>query len=115
AAQEYFLESPEAQRQRVMTAPPSPRPANQRKVDELPWQRLRVAELERRYDAVEELFTDLPFLEAAAEGGMVFDLVTDFATAVAAVPVDRPPHRILRLLQEAIRADVHFLACQPTT
>ncbi len=72
--QEYFLESLEEQRARAKRLPPTPRPANVRKVDELPWQLLQVAKLSGKddpnsphWDAVADLFTDLNFLEAKAE------------------------------------------------
>jgi telomerase protein component 1 len=73
-AQDYFLESLEEQRARAKRLPPTPRPANIRKVDELPWQLLNVAKLSGKddpksphWDAVADLFTDLHFLEAKVE------------------------------------------------
>jgi hypothetical protein len=72
--QDYFLESLEEQRARAKRLPPTPRPANVRKVDELPYQLLQVAKLSGKddaksphWDAVADLFTDLHFLEAKAE------------------------------------------------
>ena len=74
ASQDYFLESLEEQRARAKRLPPTPRPANVRKVDELPWQLLQVAKLSGKddpqsphWDAIADLFTDLHFLEAKAE------------------------------------------------
>ncbi len=46
---------------------------------------------------------------------MIFDLVQDFADALAAMPREHPRHRILKLLDEAIRRDVHFIDRHPTT
>ena len=46
---------------------------------------------------------------------MIFDLVKDYADALAAMPTDHPRHRILKLLEEAIRRDVHFIDRHPTT
>ena len=115
SAQEYFLESLEKQRARVTLLPPTPRPANVRKVDELPWQRVEVASLSGQWDEVGRLFTDLAFLEAKAEAGMVFDLATDFALALEAMPLQRPHYRTLQLLEEALRRDIHFIARHPTT
>ena len=50
------------------------RPANIRKVDELPWQLLQAAKLAGKddpksphWDAIADLFTNLHFLEAKAE------------------------------------------------
>lgn len=72
--QDYFAESLEEQRARAKRLPPTPRPANVRKVDELPYQLLQVAKLSGKddpksphWDAVADLFTDLHFLEAKAE------------------------------------------------
>jgi len=74
AGQDYFLESLEEQRARARRLPPTPRPVNIRKVDELPWQRLEVAKLfgkddpkSEHWDAVADLLTDWQFLEAKAE------------------------------------------------
>lgn len=113
--QDYWCESVEAQRQRSKRLPPTPRPTNVRKVTELPWQRITAAELSGEWDAVERLFTDLFFLEAKAEAGLVFDLVIDFGRVVAEIPAGCPLQRILRLLAEALRRDVHFVARHPTT
>ncbi len=74
ASQDYFLESLEEQRARAKRLPPTARPANIRKVFELPWQLLEVAKLSGQddpksphWDAVADLFTDLEFLEAKTE------------------------------------------------
>jgi telomerase protein component 1 len=74
AGQDYFLESLEEQQARARRLPPTPRPANIRKVDELPHQLLQVAKLSGKddpksphWDAVADLFTDLHFLAAKAE------------------------------------------------
>ncbi len=73
-SQEYFLESQEEQQARAKRLPPTPRSANLRKVDELPWQLLSVAKLlgkddptSPHWDAIADLFTDLHFLEAKVE------------------------------------------------
>jgi hypothetical protein len=110
-AQDYWLESFEDQQRRAKTHPPTPRPANVRKVDELPWQLLQAADWKKS----EQSLTDLPFLEAKAEAGMVFDLAADYSAAIRAMPADRPLWRILRLLEEALRRDIHFIARHPTT
>src|SRR5207302_5352206 len=85
-AQDYWLESLEAQRVRAERLPPTPRRANVRKVDELPWQLLQAADWQRS----EQLLTDLAFLEAKAEAGMVVDLSADFSAAIGGMPADRP-------------------------
>lgn len=46
---------------------------------------------------------------------MIFELVRDFADVVAAMPEGHPRHRILKLLDEAVRRDVHFIDRHPTT
>ncbi len=46
---------------------------------------------------------------------MIFSLVQDFADALAAMPAEHPRRRILKLLDEAIRRDVHFIDRHPTT
>jgi hypothetical protein len=71
---DYWAESLEAQRARAKRLPPTPRPANVRKVVELPYHRLEVAKLagkddpkSKYWDAVADLLTDWQFLEAKAE------------------------------------------------
>jgi WD40 repeat protein len=59
------------------------------------------------------LLTDLKFLEAKAEAGLVFELAADFRATVAALPAGQPQGRILRLLEEALRREIHFLARHP--
>src|SRR5262249_20892225 len=94
--QDYFRESLGKQRERAFAVATAPRPVNERKIDELPWQRLRVAELAGRYEELEELCSDLFFLEAAVEGGMVFDLVTHLAATTKVLPQERPKRRLLQ-------------------
>ncbi|HUT35333.1 MAG TPA: DUF4062 domain-containing protein [Planctomycetota bacterium] len=71
---DYWAESLEAQRARAKRLPPTPRPANVRKVVELPYHRLEAAKLGGKndpkspyWDAVADLLTDWQFLEAKAE------------------------------------------------
>ncbi len=71
---DYWAESLEAQRARAGRLPPTPRPANVRKVVELPYHRLEVAKLAGKddpkspyWDTVADLLTDWQFLEAKAE------------------------------------------------
>ncbi len=40
---------------------------------------------------------------------MIFDLIRDFANVLDALPVNHPQFRILALLNEALRRDVHFI------
>lgn len=120
--QDYFAESLDEQRDRGQRLPPTPRPAGVRKVDELPWQLVQVAKISGQgdpqplhWDAVADLFTDLHFLEAKAEAGMIFSLAQDYADTLAAMPAQHLRRRLLVLLDEAIRRDLHFLDRHPTT
>jgi WD40 repeat protein len=63
-----------------------------------------------RWDELEALLTDIYFLQAKNEVGLVFDLAGDFTAAVAALPEDRPGRRILALLNKALQRDIHFIA-----
>lgn len=71
---DYWAESLEAQQARAKRLPPTPRPANVRKVVELPYHRLEAAKLGGKddpkspyWDSVAELLLDWQFLEAKAE------------------------------------------------
>jgi WD40 repeat protein len=46
---------------------------------------------------------------------VIFELAQDFHDAVTAMPNGHPRHRMLELLEEAIRRDVHFIGRHPTT
>ncbi len=46
---------------------------------------------------------------------MIFALIQDVADALEAMPTGHPRRRLLQLLDEAIRRDVHFLDRHPTT
>jgi WD40 repeat protein len=109
--QDYWLESLDEQRRRARTLPPTTRPANQRKVDELPWQRLHA----RQGTELLAVFADLSFWEAKAEAGMVFHLAEDVATSLKRFKADHPEVKRLRLLEGALRRDLHFIARHPTT
>ncbi len=63
-----------------------------------------------RWDDLEVHLTDLSFLEAKTAAGFVFDLADDFKKAVNALSSERPMRRILKLLEEALRRDIHFIA-----
>jgi WD40 repeat protein len=60
------------------------------------------------------LLTDITFLSAKVEAGLVFELAADFAAAAEALPSRHPQARILRLLEEGLWRDVHFLSRHPT-
>src|SRR5439155_18072644 len=46
---------------------------------------------------------------------MIFDLVQDFAAVLDAMPAEHMRRSILKLLDEALRRDVHFIDRHPTT
>lgn len=69
----------------------------------------QLIDVERLEDLYGRL-TDPAFLEAKVEAGMVFELASDFSLAVSAMPSDHEQRRILSLLEEAIRRDIHFIA-----
>ena len=72
----------------------------------LPWQLVESGEFDRLY----RLLTDIFFLEAKIQEVSVFDLTADFTCALEVIPDDHPHRKILRLLEEAIRWDIHFIA-----
>ena len=111
ASKDFFLESIKEQRERAKRLPPSPRPVNTRKVVELPFQRIQ----SQNWDEVENLFTELHFLESKTEVGKVFDLANDFSFAIKNIPSIKPKNRNLSLLYEALRRDIHFISDHPTT
>jgi hypothetical protein len=67
-----------------------------------------------RWDDLAAVLRDPPYLEARAEAGQVFDLAMDFTRAGERLPVDHPARRPLRLIEQALRSDLHFLARHPT-
>jgi hypothetical protein len=68
----------------------------------------------QRWDELEAVLTDLSFLEAKARAGLAYDLLDDFTQALRHLPAGRPVRRILALLDEALRRDMHFIARFPT-
>ena len=67
-------------------------------------------------DNVAGIFTDLHFLEAEVNPGepsMIFDLAKGFVDVLPAMPNEHPRRRILALLDEAVRRDVHFIDRHP--
>ncbi len=71
-------------------------------------------ESNRREDLT-ALLRDLPFLEAKAEAGSVFDLAMDLSRAQECIPADDPGRRQPRLISQAIGADIQFLERHRTT
>jgi hypothetical protein len=46
---------------------------------------------------------------------MIFELVKDFADVLEAMPNEYPQYHTLKLLDEAVRRDMHFIDRHPTT
>ncbi len=57
-----------------------------------------------------DLLHELRWLEQKNASGMVFDLLHDFSTAIDSLPFQDPRSIVLRLLDEALRRDIHFIA-----
>lgn len=118
----YFQEQPH-----FFSSPPNQsvlnRIANQRKVVELPWQLLEaISQVEAtdevplsEWKSMEDLFSDGFFLEAKTEAGRVYELANDFSHILRRMPETSSQRPLLRLIEEAIRADIHFIARNPTT
>ena len=66
-----------------------------------PWH-LQQAE---RWEELQALLTDLRFLEAKTQAGLVFELARDYTEAAEGLP----QRWILRFLGEALRRDIHFI------
>jgi WD40 repeat protein len=69
----------------------------------------------RRWDDLAELLTGLQFLEAKVGKGKAFELAEDFSQVNNAIPQVHPQAPLLRLLEEALRTDIHFIAQHPNT
>jgi hypothetical protein len=79
---DFWAESLEMQRARAKRLPPTPRPANIRKIVELPYHRLEVAKMagkndpnSKYWDEVADLLTNWQFLEAKAEADPNFKII----------------------------------------
>ena len=68
-----------------------------------------------RWDDLVALLTDLFYLEAKTQAGWVFELGSDFTAAVEHMPREHSRHRVLELLEEALRRDIHFVERHSTT
>jgi WD40 repeat protein len=63
-----------------------------------------------RVGELADLLQELLWLEAKNEAGLTFDLTADFDAALFALPQSDARRRNLRLLDEALRRDIHFIA-----
>ena len=68
-----------------------------------------------RWDDLAALLTNLIYLEMKVEAGWVFELANDFTEAVERMPRKHQRHRMLELLEEALRRDIHFVQRHPST
>ncbi|HEX4146846.1 MAG TPA: TIR domain-containing protein [Pirellulales bacterium] len=62
-----------------------------------------------RWDDLEKLLTDLSYYEARNAASEVFQLATDLSAAWQAMPGDRQRRKVIQLLDEALRRDIHFI------
>jgi WD40 repeat protein len=60
-----------------------------------------------------ELLLDLPFLEARANHGMIFDLAADLGRAATAMPAGDPQAALLGRIERVLRQDIHFVERNP--
>lgn len=68
-----------------------------------------------KFDELENLLTDLFFLEQKAEEGLIFELPSDFAQVLDMLPTNHSQVKILKLVKEAIQRDIGFISRYPTT
>ena len=61
------------------------------------------------WNELEKVMTDIKLLEARCVSGQIFDVADDFRDAVTRLPAIRPKRRILQLLEEALRREIHFI------
>ena len=99
SGQDNWLGPPEDQTNVAADLPTTPRPANARKVDELPWQRLQA----QQWDPLGEVLCDLTFVEAKCCAGMTFELVRDYDSALDALPEFRDRRAQERRREERMR------------
>ena len=63
----------------------------------------------REWSKAVSLLTDIAFLEDKVGIGLAFDLVVDFADARRLLPEDNPHRRVVALIEESLRRDIHFI------
>jgi WD40 repeat protein len=66
-----------------------------------------------RLDDLSQLLCEPRWLEFKCENDLTFDVPLDFASALAALPASDSRAGVLRLLDEAFRRDIHFVARHP--
>ena len=66
-------------------------------------------------EALEEILTDLPFLQKMVDVGLILELLANYEAAVATLPADRPRAALLKLLGIALRQNAHFISRHPAS
>jgi hypothetical protein len=67
----------------------------------------------RRVEEAVTRLLDRRWLEAKTESGLVFELAADFTRLLGELPREHPRQRMLELVEEALRRDIHFLLRHP--
>jgi WD40 repeat protein len=68
-----------------------------------------------RFDELAELLTNWILLEAKTNAGMVFELASELGEIARRLPVGHSHYHALRLLEQALRTDIYFIARHPST
>lgn len=84
--------------------------ANEGKVLELPWLRLRIARVESEVRALEALLMDWHLLDAKYRAGYVYELASDLRDGQLLLP----GNKLLALVEEALRRDLGFIEAHRT-
>lgn len=72
-------------------------------------------EFENLWGELADVLSNLRFLEAKAEAGMIFELKADFERSRQCLPKRHPQKRLVELLDEALGLDVQFISRHPST
>lgn len=65
------------------------------------------------WEGLEQLLLDFEFLEAKSEAGMVDLIPEDFRMAIRRIPPEEARHKLIKLIEEALRGDITFLRAHP--
>jgi hypothetical protein len=69
----------------------------------------------QQFDELSALLTDLDYLEAKAEAGLIFELAADLAETLHRIPFHHPRRGFLEMIEETLRTDIHFLTRHPAS
>jgi WD40 repeat protein len=86
---------------------------NQRKVEELVGLQLEYARQTGEYSELIRLLTDLDFLEAQVQAGLLFEIPIELSSARELIGPSHPDHVVLSLLEEAIRREINYVHAAP--